>query len=167
VIRSQARITLIRRFQDWRAEAAVLDNARIGWRPEGRTDKQEVVMAEESSTAFEIPAEMRAFAEKSVEQAKQAFNSFISAAQHAANTAENQAQSARTGVKEVGEMAIGFTQRNVASSFEFAEKLVRAKNAQELAALHAEYVKNQIAALTEQAKELGKRAVKLTGHGAD
>ena len=120
-------------------------------------------MAKEGNGNFEIPAEMRAFAEKSVEQAKQAFNSFISAAQHAANTAENQAASARTGAKEVGETAIDFTKRNIASSFEFAEKLVRAKDVQELTALHTDYVKSQIAALTEQAKELSKQAAKLAG----
>ena len=120
-------------------------------------------MAKEGIGNFEIPADMRAFAEKSVEQAKQAFDSFISAAQHAVNTAENQAASARTGVKEVGELALGFTQRNVASSFEFAEKLVHAKDAQEFTALHADYVKSQIATLTEQAKELAKQATKLAG----
>jgi len=120
-------------------------------------------MAKEGIGNFEIPADMRAFAEKSVEQAKQAFDSFISAAQHAVSTAESQAVNARSGAKEVGEMAIGFTQRNVASSFEFAEKLVRAKDAQEFTALHADYVKKQIATLTEQAKELAKQATKLTG----
>ena len=120
-------------------------------------------MAKEGSANFEIPAEMRAFAEKSVEQAKQAFESFIAAAQQAVNTAETQAVAAGNGAKEVGEMAIGFTQRNVASSFEFAEKLVRAKDAQELTALHTEFVKSQIAALTDQAKELSKQAAKLAG----
>jgi phasin len=118
-------------------------------------------MAKEGQGSFEIPAEMRAFAEKSVEQAKQAFDTFISAAQHAVSTAENQAANARSSAKEVGEMAIGFTQLNVASSFEFAERLVRAKDAQELAALHTDYVKSQIAALTEQAKELSKKAAKM------
>jgi phasin len=122
-------------------------------------------MAKEGQGSFEIPAEMRAFAEKSVEQAKQAFDTFISAAQHAVSTAESQATNARNSAKEVGEMAIGFTQRNVASSFEFAEKLVRAKDAQELAALHTDYVKSQIAALTEQAKELSKKAAKMAGQG--
>jgi phasin len=120
-------------------------------------------MATNGNMNFEIPAEMRAFVEKSVEQAKQAFESFIAAAQHAVNTAESQAVTARSGAKEVGEMAIGFTQRNVASSFEFAEKLVRAKDAQELTALHTEFVKSQIAALTDQAKELSKEAAKLVG----
>jgi phasin len=120
-------------------------------------------MAKGSNGNFEIPAEMRAFAEKSAEQAKQAFNSFISAAQHAASTAENQAASARTGAREVGDMALDFTKRNIATSFEFAEKLVRAKDAQELTALHTDYVKSQIATLTDQAKELSKQAAKLAG----
>ncbi|HEY1312162.1 MAG TPA: phasin, partial [Pseudolabrys sp.] len=66
-------------------------------------------MATNGATNFEIPAEMRAFAEKSVEQAKQAFNSYIAAAQHAVKTVDNQAANARTGAKEVGEMAIDFT----------------------------------------------------------
>ena len=120
-------------------------------------------MASNGAGNFEIPAEMRAFAEKSVEQAKQAFNTFMSAAQHAASTAENQASTAHSGAKEVGEMAIGFTKRNIASSFEFAEKLTKAKDSQELAALHADYVKSQMAALADQAKELSKQATKMTG----
>jgi len=58
-------------------------------------------------------------------------NSFISPAQQTSMTTET-----KTGVKEVGEMALNFTQRNIASSFEFAEKAVRVA------------VMNQIAALT-------------------
>ena len=121
-------------------------------------------MAKEGPASFEIPAEMRAFAEKSVEQAKEAFNTFISAAQHSVTAAENQALSARSGVRDVGEMAIDFTKRNISSSFEFAERLMHAKDAQELVALHADYVKNQLATLTDQAKELSKQAAKLAGH---
>jgi len=122
-------------------------------------------MAAENSGTFDIPKEMRSFAEKSVEQAKQAFNTFISAAQHAVNTAQSQASSAQTGAKEMGEMAISFAQKNIASTFEFAGKAVQAKDAQELAALHADYVKGQIATLTDQAKELSRQAAKMTGHG--
>lgn len=122
-------------------------------------------MAREANANFEIPTEMRAFAERSVEQAKEAFNSFIAAAQHAVNTAETQAKSARTGAMEVGELALNFTKRNITSSFEFAEKAVRAQDAQELAKLHADYVSSQIATLSEQAKELSKQATKLAGSG--
>ena len=122
-------------------------------------------MAKESTTGFDIPADMRALAEKSVEQAKQAFNIFISAAQHAVSTAETQAASVQAGAKEVGELAMGFAERNIASSFEFAQKLLQAKEPKDVMALHTEYVNSQIATLTDQAKELSKRAAKMAGQG--
>jgi phasin len=122
-------------------------------------------MAKEDSPRFEIPADMRALAEKGVEQARQAFDIFMSAAQHAVSTAENQAASAQAGAKEVGELAMGFAERNVASSFEFVQKLLQAKDPKDVMALHSEYVNSQIATLTEQARELGNRAAKMTGQG--
>lgn len=115
---------------------------------------------------FEIPAEMRALAEKNVEQARQAFEAFMTAATRAASTADKQAAGARAGVKEVGELAVRFAERNVASSFEFAQQLVRAKDSQEVMALNADYVKRQIAALSEQTRELTKEAAKMTGMAA-
>lgn len=121
-------------------------------------------MATNGSPNFEIPAEMRAFAEKGVEQAKLAFETFVTAAQQAVSSAETQATTARTGAKEAGELAMRYAERNITYSFEFAQKLIHAKDPQEMAALHAEYVKNQIAALTEQAKGFGKKAAKMAGH---
>lgn len=118
-------------------------------------------MAKQGDSNFEIPAEMRAFAEKSVEQAKQAFDSFMSAAQKAAATADQQAASARGSAQELGSLAVRFAERNIASSFEFAQRLVRAKDAEEVLALQADYVKLQMAALNEQAKELGQQAAKI------
>jgi phasin len=120
-------------------------------------------MAKNEDTRFDIPADIRAMAEKSVEQARQAFDIFISAAQHAVSTAENQATSAQAGVKEIGEAAMGFAERNIASSFEFVQKLLQAKEPKEVMALHSEYVSSQISTLTDQAKELSKRAAKLSG----
>ena len=117
-------------------------------------------------TGFDIPNEMRVLAEKSVEQARAAFDSFISAAQHAVNTAQAQALTAQSGAREVGELALRFAEENVSSSFEFAQRLVMAKDASEVAAMHADYVKNQIAVLSDQAKELSKKATKIAGHSA-
>jgi len=118
-----------------------------------------------SNTPFEVPKEMRAFAEQSVAQAKQAFDSFMNAARQAVDAAESQALTARSGAKEVGEAAIRHAERNIASSFELAQKLLRAKDAQEVLALHADYVRSQVSALTEQAKDLSQRAGKMAGPG--
>jgi phasin len=122
-------------------------------------------MAKEGTTSFDIPADMRALAEKSVEQAKQAFDIFMTAAQRVVSTAEGQTSNAQAGAREVGELAMGFAERNVASSFEFAQKLVQAREPKDVMALHTEYVNTQIAALTDQAKELSKRAAKMAGQG--
>jgi len=81
---------------------------------------------------FEIPPEMRALAEKSVEQARQAFDSFISAAHRAVSAFEGQAETARRGAKDVTENAMTFAQHNIASSFELAEQLVRARDVEEV-----------------------------------
>jgi hypothetical protein len=58
---------------------------------------------------------------------------------------------------------MGFAERNIASSFEFARKLLQAKDPKDVMALHAEYVNSQIAVLTEQGKELTSRASKMAG----
>jgi phasin len=113
--------------------------------------------------AFDMPGEMRAFAERSMEQARTAFDSFVNAAQQAANVAQTQAMNAHSGAREVGTLAMQFTERNIASSFEFAQKLLRAKDAAEVAAMHSDYVTGQVAALTEQARELSRHAGKIGG----
>jgi len=120
-------------------------------------------MASESGSKFDMPAEMRAFAEKGFEQAKAAFEAFANAAQQAATVAQTQALTAQSGAREIGQLAMSYAERNIASSFAFAEKLVHAKDPGEVASLHADYVNSQMAALAEQARELGRQASKLGG----
>ncbi|MFZ5692024.1 MAG: phasin [Pseudomonadota bacterium] len=110
---------------------------------------------------FEVPAEMRNFAEQSVEQARQAFDRFIAAAHHAVSDLEGRAQAARSGVLDVGGRAMGFAERNMAASFDFAQKLVQAKDVEEVVRLQTDYVKAQIQALNEQTKELADAAARV------
>lgn len=115
-------------------------------------------MPNETSKMFEVPTDMRAFAEQSVEQARKAFDSFMSAAYGTASAFEGQAAAMRKGSEDMRQKAMAFAERNVTSSFEFANRLVRAKDLQEVIALQTEYVQAQIKVLTEQAKELGQAA---------
>ena len=117
-------------------------------------------MAKDPMSNFEIPAEMRQMAEKSVEQAKVAFDSFTSAARNTIATIEGRASAAQAGAKDVGQKAMAFAEQNVASSFELAQKLVRANDLQEVMKIQADYLKAQSQALAEQAKELGQHATK-------
>jgi phasin len=110
--------------------------------------------------SFEVPAEMRKFAEQSVEQARQAFDHFVEAAHGAIAAFEGRAQAARTGAMDVGGRAMSFAEQNMAAAFEFAQKLVMARNVEEIVRLQTEYVKAQVQALNEQTKELAEAATR-------
>jgi phasin len=115
---------------------------------------QEGIMNKEPE--FAVPSEMRSMAEKSVAQAKQAFEGFMTAAQKAANLAEGQASTAHFAAKEASSMAIEFAERSMTSAFVLAQKLVQARDLEEMLKLQADYVRSQIEALTEQARDIGK-----------
>ena len=102
---------------------------------------------------YEVPSEMRDFAEKSVEQARKAFEGFIGAAQKAAGT--QTPFPVPPQMRELGTKAIGFAEDNVKAAFDLAQKLVHAKDMQEILALQSEYLRAQMAAIQEQARELG------------
>ena len=110
---------------------------------------------------FEVPADVRAMTGKSMEQARAAFNSFMSAAKEAASHFENQAKTAQAGAKDVSEKAMSYAERNVDNTFAFADRLVHAKDIQQVIALQTEFVQSQMKELAEQAKVLGESASKI------
>ena len=120
-------------------------------------------MANDPTWNFDVPTQMRQFAEQSVEQARKAVDGFMTAAQKAVTTAEAQAATAQSGAKDVGTKVMGFAEQNIANSFEFAQKLVRAKDIQEVMALQQEFLKAQMQAMQAQAKDLGTAATKAAG----
>jgi len=108
-----------------------------------------------ANAPYEIPNELRDFAERSVDQARKDFEGFVTVAQKTAGTVDDAASEARSGVKHVGSQIFGYAEQNVNAAFDLAQKLVHAKDPQEALALQSEYLKKQIEALQAQAKELG------------
>jgi phasin len=104
--------------------------------------------------SFEIPSEMRDFAEKSVEQARNAITGFIQNARKATDTLQTSTKAAELPAGVAFSRGLEFTEQNVAAAFELAQKLVRARDVQEAMQLQSEYVRTQFAALQTQAKEL-------------
>ena len=116
------------------------------------------------ATAQELPlgvvAGMRAMAERSVEQAKLAFNNYIQAAQEAVSTFEQWGKASQVGAQGISKKAMSLAQCNVVSAFEFAQKIVQAKDIQELVRMQTEFVQSQMQVLSEQVKDLGETATK-------
>lgn len=109
-------------------------------------------------TPFDIPDQMRQAADKSVEQAKKAFENFMDATQQAVARAEGTAKSMRDNVADANRQAMAFIEENVAASFDLARNLVRARTVEEVAALQQEFMRRQMAAAAEQGKNLGTMA---------
>ncbi|GLK80422.1 phasin family protein [Methylopila turkensis] len=109
-----------------------------------------------ASGGYEIPNEMRDLAEKSVEQARKAFDGFMEAAHKAAATAEQHAADAERNVRATADSAVSYAEANVAASFAFAQKLVRAKSIEEMMAIQAEFARGQVEALSRQVETLTK-----------
>ena len=108
-----------------------------------------------NTPTYEIPTEMRDLAEKSVDQARKAFENFIGAAQKAVGQADSAASSVHTNAREIGDKTVSFAEQNVRSAFDYAQKVVRVTDMQELMALQTDYVRAQMSALQEQAKAIG------------
>ena len=113
-------------------------------------------MNEEAARRFEIPKEMRAMAEASVEQTRKTFEKFVESAQATAGTLEERGATVRAGAKDVGAKAIAYAEKNVQASLDYAQSLLHAKDFGEVMRLNGEYVHSQMRALAEQASEMGQ-----------
>ena len=108
-----------------------------------------------TNTPYEVPNEIREFAERSVDQARKAFEGFVDVAHKTIGAVDTAAASTQTSVKSVGSQVLTFAEQNVNSAFEFVNKLVHAKDPQEALTIQSEFLKTQIGALQEQAKTIG------------
>src|ERR1700710_919825 len=97
---------------------------------------------------------MRDFAEKSVDQARNAVSTFMQTARKAAETVQTSTKTAELPASVAFSRGLDFTEQNVTAAFELAQKLVRARDVQEAMQLQSEYVRTQLADMQTKAKEL-------------
>src|SRR5208282_6390893 len=139
-------------------KSVVMPGAAYGWtkRPPEANRKGSSM----TNLNLEVPAQIRELAEKSVEQARKAFEDFVVAAQKATAQSEAATASLASSAKEVSSKAIGYAEVNVKATFDFAQKLFQVRDPKEILAVQTEFVKSQLAAVQEQAKELGEAVKK-------
>ena len=118
-------------------------------------------MAKDAFEQFAMPNEIRAFVEQSVAHARNTFDGFIQAANQAMGQMTGHAQAARSGANEIAHKSMSYAEQNMAATFEFAEKLMRAKDPAEVMRLQSEFLGRQMQALSTQVQELGQSAAKI------
>lgn len=110
---------------------------------------------------LELPAELRAIAEKNVAQAKQAFDTLFDSARGAVGESEERLKEVQSGIKELRQKTIGLVEANVNASFDFLNKLVQARSPQEVFSLQTAFLQEQAKAVAEQAAAFGADAKSL------
>ena len=115
-------------------------------------------MATNQTPNYDIPPEMRDFAEKSVEQARKAMDGFIGAAQKTVDTFEGSATTVQASAKDMTRKTFSYAEQNIAAAFELAQRMVRSKDVQEAMQAQAEFVRSQFEAMQTQMKEFGSMA---------
>jgi phasin len=113
-------------------------------------------MNENGHDRFEIPKDMRSMADAGFEQARKAFERFLSNAQATAGSLEERGETVRAGAKDITARAMTYAEKNVQASLDYAQSLLHAKDLPEVMRLHGNYVQSQMRSLAEQAGEMGQ-----------
>jgi phasin len=110
---------------------------------------------------FEVPEQMRAFAEKGVSQARDSYAKFKDAAETHNGTMEAVFTNASKGASAYSAKLVEFMKANTTTSLDFAQELFGAKSPSEALELWTSHARKQYETLSAQAKELAELGQKV------
>ena len=110
-------------------------------------------MTGSGTSKFEMPTDMRKMTKQSMEQVKTAINAYLQFFKQ--SVPEN-----AIGGSALSDKILRYAERNVASAFEFAQRLAQVNNVQDIFMLQTEFMRAQMQAMAEQTKDLGETTTK-------
>lgn len=111
---------------------------------------------------FEVPEQMRAFAEKGVSQARDSYAKFKDAAETHNGTMEAVFTTASKGASEYTAKVMEFAKANTTSALDFAQELLGVKSPAEAMELWTAQTRKSLETFNSQAKELAELSQKIT-----
>jgi phasin len=114
-----------------------------------------------------VPEGVRALAEKTVAQTRQAYDRSLDAFDASLTTFERSFDAAGQGAAAFNRKIVDIARRNVDASFDLAKSLAGAKNLADMVELQAAYWRKQFDALTAQAEEVRALSTKVTAAAAE
>ena len=116
---------------------------------------------------FEVPEQMRAFAEKGVSQARDNYAKFKDVAESHNGTVEAVFNSASKGGHEYTAKLMEFMKANTTSNLDFAQELLSVKSPVEAMELWTGHTRKQFETLSAQAKELAELGQRVAAETAE
>ena len=116
---------------------------------------------------FEVPEQMRAFAEKGAAQARENYAKFKDAAETHNGTVEAVFTSASKGASEYTAKLVEFMKANTSAQLDFAQQLFGAKSPTEALELWTGHARKQVETFQSQAKELVELTQRVAAETAE
>ena len=108
-----------------------------------------------SETINEQTEKMREMAQTTLDKAKDAVSKYMAETQKMREKADSGVRATYSSVKEINEKAAAYAEANVAAGFELAQRLLQAKDPQEMGTIYQNHLKEQMEKMNEQFRELG------------
>ena len=116
---------------------------------------------------FEVPEQMRAFAEKGVSQARDSYAKFKDAAETHNGTIEAVFTTASKGASEYSAKLMEFMKANTSTALDFAQQLLGVKSPSEAMELWTSHARKSFESFTAHGKELAELAQKVATDSAE
>ncbi|QWG24329.1 phasin [Bradyrhizobium sediminis] len=110
---------------------------------------------------FEVPEQVRAFAEKGVSQARDSYAKFKDAAETHNSTIEAMFSSASKGASEYSAKLMEIMKANTSATLDFAQELIGVKSPTEAMELWTSHARKQFEAFTASTRELAELSQKV------
>jgi hypothetical protein len=98
---------------------------------------------------------MREMAQATLDKAKEAVSKYMTESQKVREKADSTMRASYSNVREMNEKAVAFAEANVRTGFELAERLLQAKDPQEMGTIYQNHLKEQMEKMNAQFRELG------------
>jgi phasin len=116
---------------------------------------------------FEVPEQMRAFAEKGVSQARDNYAKFKDVAESHNGTIEAVFSTASKGASDYSAKLMEIMKANTTATLDFAQALIAVKSPSEAMELWSAHAKKQFEAFTTNTKELAELTKKVATDTAE
>lgn len=114
-----------------------------------------------------VPESVRALAEKTVNQSREAYERGKDALEEAVDALERSFDAAGQGATAFNRKLIDLAQRNLNSAFDLAKSLAGAKNVAEIVELQSAFIRRQFDEFASQANEIRALSTKIAADTAE
>ncbi len=114
----------------------------------------------------ELPDSIRSIMKSSIEQARKAFDTFVSSSEKMMHGLDTSSNPAADGLKHLNEKIASFTRQNAEANFNLALKLTDARQLSEIVELQNAHVREQMETFSHQLEELRELTMKAVKDGS-